>query len=99
MSVRAVERPKTAPPLISMKKIAKIKTHFLPHLRCRSARVQPRAHLYGAHQYIFLTKEILFKYLIGNIAQKLAKIEFVENHVKMENFSNFSQNIENFQLF
>jgi len=39
-----------------------------------SARtVQARARPYGARQYIFLNKEILLNYLIGNVAKKTCK--------------------------
>ncbi len=91
MSVRAVARAETARPPIVMVKNHK-KSNFPSHICWRSARAQPRSRPYGAHQPILLTKEILFDYLIASVAQKLAEIEFVENHEKIEKsqISNFS---------
>ena len=78
MGARVVARAETVPPPIATEKNDK-KLKFISHFYWRSARVQPRARPFSARQSILLIKEILFDYLIDSVAQKLEKIESVEN--------------------
>ena len=64
-------------------------TNWGCHFHWHSAHVRPRAPPFSARQSIFLIKEMFFDYLIDNIAQKLVKLESVENNGKIENFQNF----------
>ena len=52
-------------------------------------RARNRARPCSARQSIFLTEEIIFDFLIDSVAQKLVKLESVENNGKIENFKNF----------
>ena len=54
-------------------------------------RAQPRVHPCSARQSILLIKEILFDYLIASVAQKLEKIEFVENPKNLQNVKKFQR--------
>ena len=94
MGVRAVARAETARPPIATEKNDK-KSNFINHFYWRSSRAQPRARPCSARQSILLIKEILFDYLIDSVAQKLVKLESVENNGKIENF----QKIQKFSKF
>ena len=97
MGARAVARAETAPPPIATEKNDK-KSNFISHFYWRSARAQPRARPCSACQSILLIKEILFDYLIDSVAQKLVKLESVENNRKIENFQKI-QKFSNFLTF
>ena len=58
------------------------KSHFTSYLFWRASRTH--THTYSARQSIFLINEMLFGYLIANLAQKLSKIELIENHKKLK---------------
>ena len=57
-----------------------------------------RTRLFSARHSILLTEEIVFAYSIDSLAQKLVKLESVENNGKIENFQNF-QKFSNFLTF
>ena len=57
-----------------------------------------RTRPFSARHSILLTEEIVFDYLIDSLAQKLLKLESVENNGKMENFEKF-QIFDIFQFF
>ena len=48
-----------------------------------------RTRLFSARHSILLTEEIVFDYSIDSLAQKLVKLESVENNGKMKNFEKF----------
>ena len=53
----------------------------------RFPRAQSRARLFGARQWILLTKEMLFDYLITIAAQKAAEIGLCEVTTKLDTFA------------
>ena len=46
-------------------------------------RAQPRARPHGGRQWILLTKEILFDYLIASVAQKLTDLAQIQLRAKL----------------
>ena len=64
---------------------------FMGHIFWRAACVQPRAHVFHVRQSILLIIEMIFDYMIANVAQKAEKIEVLEicKKFKIWNFSKF----------
>ena len=61
------------------------------HIFWRAACVKPRAHISHVRQSIFLIIEMIFDYMIANVAQKAEKIKVIEIFKKFViwNFSKF----------
>ena len=83
MGARVVARAETAPPSLLLRKMTKNQISLFIFIGAQRTR------LFSARHSILLTEEIVFDYSIDSLAQKLVKLESVENNGKMKNFEKF----------